>query len=76
MPVPGLEDVEYIKIDTNFLEKDDYKNIQYVQAEVDWMWPSRDRLMRMASAMPPCSKSTSCAGVHLNMLARRSAVSA
>ena len=43
MPVSGLENLEYIKIDKNFLEKSNFKNIQYVRAEVDWMWPSRDR---------------------------------
>ena len=43
IPNFGLEDVEYRKIDANFLEKGDYENIQYMQAEVDWMWSSRDR---------------------------------
>jgi RimJ/RimL family protein N-acetyltransferase len=38
-----LEDVRYALIDVDFLEKDDYQNVQYVRSEVDWMWSSREK---------------------------------
>lgn len=38
-----LANLQYKLIDTDFLAQDHYQNIQYVQSEIDWMWPSRKK---------------------------------
>ena len=43
VPPPALEDVRFLAIDADLLQREDLRNLERVRAEVEWMWPSLDR---------------------------------
>jgi hypothetical protein len=42
IPAPALENVQFVLIEADFLEKD-FQNLEYVKSEIKWMWPSPER---------------------------------
>jgi len=43
IPLPRLENIQYLLIDADFLEKGQFENNHYVKSEVEWMWSSPER---------------------------------
>ena len=43
VPVSALREVQFVPIDADLLQRQHLQNLQYVRAEIEWMWPSLAR---------------------------------
>ena len=52
IPNPGLEGIQYLPIDADFLEEGRFENNHYAKSEIEWMWPSLERFQKEVLGQP------------------------